>query len=73
MVDVGFSGVGGSLAASLRRSHSDRAVTRACAAAGIATGLPVGLVPSAAWLTLYRLLHETAAPAHDRPAPRRGR
>lgn len=71
MVELGFSGVGGSLAASLRRAHPDRAVTRACAAAGIATGLPVGLVPPAAWLTLYHRLHETASPGHDRRAPRR--
>ncbi|WP_280400341.1 23S ribosomal RNA methyltransferase Erm [Nocardia carnea] len=71
MVELGFSGVGGSLAASLRRAHPTRAVTAACAAAGIATDLPVGLVPPAAWLTLYHRLHDTGKPEHHRPAPRR--
>ncbi|WP_432421408.1 23S ribosomal RNA methyltransferase Erm [Nocardia carnea] len=73
MVDLGFSGVGGSLAASLRRTHSARAVIRACAAAGIATDLPVGLVPPAAWLTLYQRLYGAASPELDRPATRRRR
>lgn len=71
MVELGFSGVGGSLAASLRRAYPARAVTRACAAAGIATDLPVGLVPPAAWLTMYHRLHTTAAPRRNRPAYRR--
>lgn len=73
MVELGFSGIGGSLAASLRQAHPARAVNRACAAAGIATDLPVGLVPPAAWLTLYHRLSETASPRNDRPAPRRRR
>lgn len=59
MVELGFSGVGGSLAASLRRAHPARAVDSACSAAGIANDVPVGLVPPEAWLTLYRRLHET--------------
>ena len=73
MVELGFSGIGGSLAASLRQAHPARAVNRACTAAGISTDLPVGLVPPAAWLTLYRRLSETASPRNDRPAPRRRR
>ncbi|NKY32360.1 23S ribosomal RNA methyltransferase Erm [Nocardia speluncae] len=73
MVELGFSGVGGSLGASLRRAHSARMVARACAAADIATDLPVGLVPPAAWLTLYHRLYDTAPPEYDRPAPRRRR
>ncbi|MGI5217909.1 23S ribosomal RNA methyltransferase Erm [Nocardia sp. CA-290969] len=70
MVELGFSGIGGSLAASLRRTHPTRAVTAACAAAGIGTDLPVGLVPPAAWLTLYHRLYETGPPELHRPAPR---
>ncbi|WP_327150935.1 23S ribosomal RNA methyltransferase Erm [Nocardia sp. NBC_01329] len=62
MVELGFSGVGGSLAASLRRVHSARDVDSACATAGIAKDVPVGLVPPDAWLALYRRLHE-AQPA----------
>ncbi|WP_280457557.1 23S ribosomal RNA methyltransferase Erm [Nocardia carnea] len=73
MVETGFSGVGGSLAASLRRAYPARAVTQGCAAAGIATDLPVGLVPPAAWLTLYHRLHAVTPPQHDRPARRRRR
>lgn len=56
LVELGFSGLGGSLAASLRRAHPARSVAAACAAAGIATDLPVGLVPPQAWLTLYNRL-----------------
>lgn len=74
MVELGFSGVGGSLAASLRRAYPARAVTRACAEAGITTELPVGPVPPEAWLALYHRLHDTgAAPTGARPAPRRHR
>ncbi|MFI5717348.1 23S ribosomal RNA methyltransferase Erm [Nocardia sp. NPDC051750] len=62
MVELGFSGLGGSLAASLRRAHSARAVGAACAAAGIATDLPVGLVPPDAWLTLFHRLHQSRYP-----------
>lgn len=56
LVELGFSGVGGSLAASLRRAHPARSVAAACAAAGIAADLPVGLVPPQAWLTLHNRL-----------------
>ncbi|WP_198586844.1 23S ribosomal RNA methyltransferase Erm [Glycomyces xiaoerkulensis] len=56
LVELGFSGVGGSLAASLRRGLGDRAADRACAAAGISRGRPVGLVPPEAWLRLFAAL-----------------
>jgi 23S rRNA (adenine-N6)-dimethyltransferase len=62
LVELGFSGVGGSLAASLRRVHPARVVAAACAAAAIPTDAPVGLVPPDAWLTLYRRLHDTRDP-----------
>ncbi|WP_228823670.1 23S ribosomal RNA methyltransferase Erm [Nocardia blacklockiae] len=56
LVDLGFSGVGGSLAASLCREYRAGAVRRACAAAGVPVDAPVGYVPPDAWTTLYRML-----------------
>lgn len=58
LVDLGFSGVGGSLAASLRRVVPARLAVEACEAAGIARDLPVGLVPPDNWITLYKALDE---------------
>ncbi|MGK8488669.1 23S ribosomal RNA methyltransferase Erm [Nocardia asiatica] len=56
VVELGFSGVGGSVAASLRREFPAHVVRSACAAAGIPLGQPVGLVSPDRWLTLYRAL-----------------
>ncbi|WP_330230785.1 23S ribosomal RNA methyltransferase Erm [Nocardia sp. NBC_00508] len=56
MVELGFSGVGGSLAASLRREFPAGAVRASCAAAGIPLDQPVGLVSLDRWLALYRAL-----------------
>ncbi|MEU4341964.1 23S ribosomal RNA methyltransferase Erm [Nocardia sp. NPDC023852] len=56
VVALGFSGVGGSLAASLRREFPTSAVRAACAAAGIPHDQPVGLVSPDRWTTLYRAL-----------------
>ncbi|WP_159930356.1 MULTISPECIES: 23S ribosomal RNA methyltransferase Erm [Nocardia] len=56
VVELGFSGVGGSLAASLRREFPSRAVRRACEKAGVSLEQPVGLVSPDRWLTLYRAL-----------------
>ncbi|MEU2037132.1 23S ribosomal RNA methyltransferase Erm [Nocardia niwae] len=56
LVELGFSGVGGSVAASLRREFPARAVRRACEAAGIPLDQPVGLVSPDRWSTLYRVL-----------------
>ncbi|SDE08533.1 ErmE/ErmH/ErmO/ErmR family 23S rRNA (adenine(2058)-N(6))-methyltransferase [Glycomyces harbinensis] len=58
LVDLGFSGVGGSLWASLRRVVSSRAASGACAEAGIARDQPVGLVPPDRWITLFKALTE---------------
>ncbi|ONM50075.1 23S ribosomal RNA methyltransferase Erm [Nocardia donostiensis] len=56
MVELGFSGVGGSLAASLRRAHSAKAVRAACATAGVRVDQPVGSVAPDRWISLYRQL-----------------
>lgn len=56
LVDLGFSGVGGSLAASLRRVAPARLAARACAEAGIARDRPVGLVPPDRWIALFNAL-----------------
>ncbi len=55
-VDVGFTGVGGSLHSSLARQYGDRRVTAAFQAARLATDVPVGLVWPEQWLTLFRLI-----------------
>jgi 23S rRNA (adenine-N6)-dimethyltransferase len=55
-VDLGFSGVGGSLGASLTRRHGPRRTTGACRAARLAVDTPVGLVWPEQWLTLFRIL-----------------
>ena len=57
LVELGFSGVGGSLAASLRRAHPARRVDRACAQADISRDQPVGFVSPERWLVLFRELH----------------
>ncbi|GAA5050410.1 23S ribosomal RNA methyltransferase Erm [Nocardia callitridis] len=56
LVELGYSGVGGSLAASLRRELPTRRVARACLIAHVAGDLPVGFVRPEQWLTLYREL-----------------
>lgn len=55
-VEVGFTGVGGSLHASLSRRYGERRVAAAFRAARLATGVPVGLVWPEQWLTLFRLV-----------------
>jgi 23S rRNA (adenine-N6)-dimethyltransferase len=54
MVDLGFSGVGGSLHASLARRHGR--VTAAFRAARVGLDQPVGEVWPEQWLTLFRLI-----------------
>ncbi|MFI6042667.1 23S ribosomal RNA methyltransferase Erm [Nocardia sp. NPDC051321] len=60
VVELGFSGVGGSLASSLRREFPARTVRAACAAAEIALDEPVGLIDPNRWLTLYGALRTDA-------------
>ncbi|PSK61919.1 rRNA methyltransferase [Micromonospora sp. MH33] len=57
MVELGFGGVGGSLAASLRTGYPRRRVDGALRAARLAPDTPVGLVWPEQWLVLFRLLH----------------
>ncbi|PXX57445.1 23S rRNA (adenine-N6)-dimethyltransferase [Nocardia tenerifensis] len=56
VVELGFTGLGGSLANSLRTRFPTRPVRAACAAAGIAPDEPVGLIDPHRWLTLYDAL-----------------
>ncbi|MFF0489676.1 23S ribosomal RNA methyltransferase Erm [Nocardia sp. NPDC004068] len=56
LVEIGFRGVGGSVRASLRRYFPARRVENACAAAGIADGVPVGHVRPDAWVRLFEHL-----------------
>ncbi|MEU5152857.1 ErmE/ErmH/ErmO/ErmR family 23S rRNA (adenine(2058)-N(6))-methyltransferase [Glycomyces sp. NPDC021274] len=56
LVDLGFSGVGGSLAASLCRAVPRRLAHRACAEAGIARDAVVGHVPPDRWIALFHAL-----------------
>ncbi|MEU3729531.1 23S rRNA (adenine(2058)-N(6))-methyltransferase Erm(O) [Streptomyces sp. NPDC033538] len=56
LVELGFSGVGGSLHASLRRAHPRRRVDAAFRAARLDTGVLVGEVAPARWLRLHEEL-----------------
>jgi 23S rRNA (adenine-N6)-dimethyltransferase len=56
IVDLGFTGLGGSLHASLARRFGARRVSGAFRAARIPADRPVGLVWPEQWLTLFRIL-----------------
>ncbi|GAB2858889.1 23S rRNA (adenine(2058)-N(6))-methyltransferase Erm(O) [Streptomyces deserti] len=56
LVELGFSGVGGSLHASLRRAHPRRRVDAAFRAARLDPGVLVGEVPPGRWLRLHEVL-----------------
>ncbi|WP_405164921.1 23S ribosomal RNA methyltransferase Erm [Nocardia sp. NBC_01499] len=60
VVELGFSGVGGSLANSLRQQFPAHTVRAACTAAGIAQDEPVGLIDPNRWLVLYATLRTPA-------------
>jgi 23S rRNA (adenine-N6)-dimethyltransferase len=57
MVDLGFTGLGGSLAASLARRYGRDRVAAAVRAARLAPDVPVGRVWPEQWLTVFRMLH----------------
>jgi 23S rRNA (adenine-N6)-dimethyltransferase len=66
VVDLGFSGVGGSLGASLARRFGPDRVAGALRAARVPGDAPVGLVWPEQWLTIHRLLtrHGPGRPNH---------
>ena len=55
-VDLGFTGVGGSLQATLQRRYGPRRTGAAFRATRLAADVPVGRVWPEQWLNLYRLL-----------------
>ncbi|WP_306369307.1 ErmE/ErmH/ErmO/ErmR family 23S rRNA (adenine(2058)-N(6))-methyltransferase [Nocardiopsis sp. CC223A] len=57
LVELGFSGLGGSLRASLRRAHPARRVDRALAAARVPGDTAVGFVSPDQWMTVFHHLH----------------
>lgn len=57
MVELGFGGVGGSLAASLRTAYPRSRVDAALRAVRLDPATPVGEVWPEQWLVLFRLLH----------------
>ena len=56
LVELGFSGVGGSLHASLRREHRRHRVDEAFLRAGLDRGVLVGEVPPESWLRIHEVL-----------------
>ncbi|MEV6279567.1 rRNA adenine N(6)-methyltransferase family protein [Nocardia sp. NPDC051832] len=56
LVELGFSGVGGSLAASLGQEFPARIVRKACASAGVPLDQPVGFVAPSQWLKIFHAL-----------------
>ncbi|MFC3994300.1 ErmE/ErmH/ErmO/ErmR family 23S rRNA (adenine(2058)-N(6))-methyltransferase [Nocardiopsis sediminis] len=67
LVDLGFTGTGGSLRASLRTAHATHRVDAALAAAGVGRTTVVAFVSPGQWITLATHLLDTG-----RPGPRRG-
>ncbi|MBH0779404.1 23S ribosomal RNA methyltransferase Erm [Nocardia bovistercoris] len=59
MVELGFSGVGGSFAASLSRAHRAARVRAACERAGIDPHAPVGVVGPDGWIAVFSALRPT--------------
>jgi 23S rRNA (adenine-N6)-dimethyltransferase len=56
LVQAGFSGVGGSVQASLRRSYPPDAVAQACASAGVDRRAVVAFVSPDQWVQIFRSL-----------------
>ncbi len=76
LVQAGFSGVGGSVQASLRRTLPADRVAAACAAAGVDRRVVVGYVSPDQWVRIFLDLDAGLRPpsaASDRAAPRTGR
>ncbi|MDA8371657.1 MAG: ErmE/ErmH/ErmO/ErmR family 23S rRNA (adenine(2058)-N(6))-methyltransferase [Nocardiopsaceae bacterium] len=69
LVELGFTGVGGSLRASLRRGHPPQRVDAALAAAGVDRAAVVAFVSPDQWIRIFTHLHGlrgvTAAQEHE--------
>ena len=59
LVQAGFSGVGGSVQASLRRSYPPDKVAEACAAAGVERRAVVAFVTPDQWVAIFKALDNT--------------
>jgi 23S rRNA (adenine-N6)-dimethyltransferase len=75
LVQTGFSGVGGSVQASLRRTYPPDKVTAACATAGVDRRTVVGYVTPDQWIQIFAALDsgpraDAAARARTGPRPR---
>jgi 23S rRNA (adenine-N6)-dimethyltransferase len=73
LVQAGFSGVGGSVQASLRRTYPPDKVAAACAGAGVDRRAIVGYVTPDQWVQIFLALDSgprTRAAARPRTAPR---
>jgi 23S rRNA (adenine-N6)-dimethyltransferase len=76
LVQTGFSGVGGSVQASLRRTYPADKVAAACAAAGVDRRAVVGYVSPDQWVRIFLELDpgpRPRSPARDRSGPRASR
>ena len=60
MVQAGFSGVGGSVQASLRRTYPADKVAQACSAAGVERKTVVAFVSPDQWVQIFRVLDPRA-------------
>jgi len=68
IVQTGFSGVGGSVQASLRRSYAADKVAAACAAAGLDRRAIVGYVSPDQWIRIFLELDAASRPRQSSPA-----
>lgn len=65
LVQAGFTGIGGSVQASLRRSYPPEKVAAACASAGVDRRAIVAYVSPDQWVQIFRAL-DTGGPASQR-------
>jgi 23S rRNA (adenine-N6)-dimethyltransferase len=72
LVQTGFSGVGGSVQASLRRSYPADQVAAACATAGVDRRAVVAYVSPEQWIQIFQSLDSRSQQQADRPSRRRG-
>jgi 23S rRNA (adenine-N6)-dimethyltransferase len=73
VVETGFSGVGGSVQASLRRSYPADLVATACASAGVQRKAVVAYVTPDQWIAIFTALEAATRRPPQRPARGPGR